>query len=47
MVFRGAWCALKRFVIEEYLMGWIVCTSRVFLFGSHIQCFLLLRLAFR
>ena len=33
--------------IEGYLIGWIVCISRVLLFHSHINCSLLLLLAFR
>ena len=44
---RGAWRALRRLVIERYLIGWIVCISRVFLFGSHIHCSLLLLPAFK
>ena len=43
-VVRGALRGLSRFVMEEYLIGWIVLVSRVSLFGSHIHCFLLLLL---
>ena len=46
-IFRCPWCALRRLVIQGYLIEWIVFTSRVFLLGAHIHCFLLLRLAFR
>ena len=44
---QGAWGALRGFVFEGYLIGWVVCISRVFFFGSNIDCFLLLLLAFR
>ena len=45
-VVRGAPRALGRSVIEEYLIGWIVFISRVFLFNTLINCFLLLLLHF-
>ena len=43
---RGARRALDRSVIEWYLIGWLVSISRIFLFDSHIHCFLLLLLLF-
>ena len=45
-VIRGAWCALNRFVIEGYLVGWFVSISRTRFFDSHVNCFLLLLLLF-
>ena len=45
-VIRGAPRALNRSVIEGHPMGWLVCISRIFLFDSHIHCFLLLLLLF-
>ena len=43
-VIRGARCALDRSVIEGYLIRWFVSISRVFLFDTRINCFLLLLL---
>ena len=43
-MFRGAGCALRRFVLEWYFVNWIM--SRVYSFGSHIHCFFLLLLLF-
>ena len=43
---RGARRARNSFVIEEYRIGWFVSISRVFLFDSHIHCFLLPLLLF-
>ena len=34
----------NRFVIEGHLAGWFVSISRVYVFDSHVHCFLLLLL---
>ena len=43
---RGARSALLRCVLEGRLVEWSISISRVYLFGSHIQCLLLLLLLF-
>ena len=43
---RGARRAISRLVIDGYRIGWFVIISRVFLFDSHIHCFLLLLILF-
>ena len=45
-VIRGARRALNRFVIEGYLIRWVVSMSWIFLFDSHIISFLLSLLLF-
>ena len=39
---KGAWCALRRFLIEGYLIEWIMFIARVLLFGYNIHCSVLL-----
>ena len=38
--------ALNRFVIEGHLSGWFLSIPRIYLFESHVHCFLLLLLLF-